>query len=163
MKKICLFTMLFSFLGCMMACTHNVSPNTYEACEAGVASEVVSGVVIGKRPVKIDANNNSGVGELAGAGIGAVAGSSMSSHSRGSLAGAIGGAILGGVVGNSVTKAVSTHKAYEYIINLNNGSTISIAQVQEAEFEMGQRVLVIYGSMTRIVADNTLKACGSKS
>lgn len=148
------FVALVMFLGLLSGCAPNVSPHTYEASEAGVASKVLSGVVIGKRAVKVDAN--SGVGGLAGAGAGAVGGSAIGGSSRGNAVGAIGGAVVGGLVGNAIEKAVHSHKAFEYIIKLSNGSTISIAQVQELEFEVGQHVLVIYGAKTRIVPDNTI-------
>lgn len=154
MQKIMLFVTLAIFLGFLGGCAKNVSPHTYEASEAGVASKVLSGVVIGKRAVKVDAN--SGVGGLAGAGAGAAGGSAIGGSMRGNVVGAIGGAVVGGLVGNAIDKGINSHKAFEYIIKLKNGSTISIAQVQEMQFELGQHVLVIYGAMTRIVPDNTI-------
>src|SRR4051812_6333185 len=102
----------------IVGCAQNISPHTYEACEAGVASKVLSGVIIGKRPVKIDASTN--VGGLAGAGIGGAGGSAMGGGSRGSIAGAVGGAVIGGVVGHAMDKAVNSHRAFEYIIRLQN-------------------------------------------
>lgn len=155
MKRILLSVALLSALGLTTACGPNVSPNTYEASESGVASKVVAGVIVGKRAVKVDAK--SGVGGLAGAGIGAAGGSAIGGSSRANIAGAIGGAVIGGVVGHAIDKAAHSHKAFEYIINLKNGSTISIAQVQEMEFEVGQHVLIIYGATTRIVPDNTIQ------
>lgn len=155
MKKILIVTLLSISIGLITACALNVSPHTYQACETGVASKVLAGVIIGKRAVNVDAN--SGVGGLAGAGIGAAGGSAMGSSAHSNIAGAIGGAVLGGVVGNALEKTIHRHKAFEYIINLNNGSTISITQVQELEFSVGQPVLIIYGETTRIVPDNTIK------
>jgi outer membrane lipoprotein SlyB len=155
MKRILLFVTLPVVLGLMTGCGPNVSPNTYEASESGVASKVLSGVIVGKRAVKIDAK--SGVGGLAGAGVGAAGGSAIGGSPQANIAGAIGGAVIGGLLGNAVDKAAHSHKAFEYIINLKDGSTISIAQVQEMEFEVGQSVLVIYGSTTRIVPNNTIQ------
>ncbi len=154
MKKSILLSVLAIMSLFMMGCAQNVSPHTYNACEAGVASKVLSGVIIGKRAVKIDASTN--VGGLAGAGIGAAGGSAMGGGSRANIAGALGGAVIGGVVGQAMDKAVNAHRAFEYIIRLEKGSTISIAQVQEMEFAVGQPVLIIYGAMTRIVPDNTI-------
>jgi outer membrane lipoprotein SlyB len=155
MKKILLFTTLSVVLGLISACAQNLSPYTYEACEAGVANKVLAGVIVGKRPVKVDAS--SGVGGLAGTGIGAAGGSAIGNSSGGNIAGAIGGAVIGGVVGHALDKTINTKRAYEYIIDLRNGSTISIAQVQEMEFAVGQPVLIIYGAVTRIVPDDTIK------
>jgi outer membrane lipoprotein SlyB len=154
MEKYVILVVLSIMSGFMTGCAQNVSPHTYEACEAGVASEVISGVIIGKRAVKIDASGD--MGGLAGAGVGGAAGSAIGGGRRANVAGVIGGAVIGGVVGRSVDKAINTHRAFEYIIRLQNGSTISIAQVQEMEFVVGQPVLIIYGAMTRIVPDNTI-------
>lgn len=159
MKRVLLFVTLPALFGLMAGCGPNVSPNTYEASESGVASKVVSGLIVGKRAVKVDAK--SGLGGLAGAGVGAAGGSAIGGSPQANIAGAIGGAVIGGLVGNAVDKAAHSHKAFEYIINLKNGSTISITQVQEMEFQVGQRVLVIYGSMTRIVPDNTIQPVDS--
>lgn len=154
MKRVLLFVVLSTFLGLVTACAKNISPHTYQASEAGVANKVLSGVIIGKRAVKVDAN--SGVGGLAGAGAGAVGGSAIGGSARGNVVGAIGGAVVGGLLGNAVDKGINSHKAFEYIIKLKNDTTISIAQAQEMQFEVGQHVLVIYGAMTRIVPDNTI-------
>lgn len=135
------------------ACGRPVSPNVYDACEAGVPSKVVQGVIVAKRKVKIDAS--SGVGGLAGAAGGAVGGSAIGGGSRGNIVGAIGGAVLGGIVGDAIDKGVNSKKAYEYIIKLRNGPTISIAQAQELEFQVNQPVMVIYGATTRIIPDDT--------
>lgn len=153
MKKFKGLTIFIILTGLISACAKNVSPNTYEAAEAGVASKVVHGTIVGKRAIKIDAN--SGVGGLAGAGAGAIAGSTVGGSTRGNIAGAVGGAVLGGVIGNAVDKGVNRHKGFEYIIKLKNGSTIAIAQVQELQFEINQPVMVIYGAMTRIVPDDS--------
>lgn len=135
------------------ACANNVSPNTYESSEVGVVNKVIPGVIIGKRAVKIEGKSN--VGGLAGAAAGATGGSAIGGSTRGNLAGAIGGAIIGGVVGNAADKAVYRHKGFEYIIKLKNNSIISVTQLEDAQFKINQRVLVIYGAMTRIVPDNT--------
>lgn len=139
-------------LSLLSACGRSVSPNTYDAAEAGVASKVVQGTIIGKRKVKID--GSSGMGGLAGVAAGAAGGSAIGGSDRANIAGAVGGAVLGGLVGHAVDKGVNSHKAYEYIIKLKSGSTISIAQAQELEFNIRQPVLVIYGATTRIVPDD---------
>ncbi len=155
MKKIFLL-IAFSMLAALISsCAKNVSPNTYEASEAGVASKVVHGIIIGKRAVKIDAN--SGAGGLAGAAAGAAGGSAIGGSDRSNIVGAVGGAVVGGVIGNAADKAINRHQGFEYIIQLKNGSTIAVTQVQELQFEVNQPVLVIYGAMTRIVPDSTIE------
>lgn len=152
MKKIYTLVIITMITSLLTGCGANVSPNTYDACEAGVASKVVHGVIVGKRRVNIDAHG--GVGGLAGAAGGAIAGSAIGGGDRAHLLGAVGGAVLGGVVGNAIDKKINTHAAYEYIIRLRSGSTISVAQAQELEFCINQPVMVIYGPTTRIVPDD---------
>lgn len=137
----------------MVGCAQNVSPNTYQSGEVGVASRVVPGVVIAKRSVNIDAN--SGAGGLAGVAAGAAAGSTMGSSTSSNVVGAVGGAVVGGVAGNAIDKAVNHHQGYEYIIRLNKGRIISVVQEKDVQFRVNQRVLIIYGAMTRLIPDTT--------
>ncbi len=153
MKRHLVLVAITLFLSSLMGCGKNLSPNTYEAAEVGVAGKVIPGVIIGKRVVNI--TNNTGVGGAAGATAGGVGGSAIGGSTRGNIAGAIGGAVVGGVVGNAIEKGIGKQKGYEYIIKLNTGSTISITQTKDVEFAINQRVLVIYGAMTRIVPDES--------
>jgi len=146
---------MFGSLTLLGGCAGNVSPNTYDVCEAGVASKVEPGIIIGKRKINID--GNTGMGGLAGVAAGAAGGSAIGGDARTNVLGAIGGAVIGGVVGNAVDKGVNKHQGYEYIIRLRSGSTISVAQARDLQFQMNQPVLVIYGPTTRIVPD---ESCG---
>jgi len=152
MKQIIL---LLSSVACFLlcGCVHNVSPNTYTHEEVGVASRVNKGVIISKRVIKIE--STSGVGGLAGAAGGAAAGSSIGGSAAANVAGAVGGAVAVGVVGHEIDKAVNRRTGYEYIIKLDEGKTISVAQERSVQLAIGQRVLIIYGAMTRIVPDTT--------
>src|SRR5205085_2601677 len=111
--------------------------------------------VIAKRPVNIDAN--SGAGGLAGVAAGAAAGSTVGGSTAGNVVGAVGGAVVGGVMGNAVDKAVNHYPGFEYVIKLKNNSVISVVQATDVEFSIHQRVLIIYGAMTRIIPDTTGK------
>jgi outer membrane lipoprotein SlyB len=137
----------------LAGCAQNVSPNTYSASDVGKPNKVVSGTVISKRNINIDAN--SGAGGLAGGVAGAAAGSGVGGSTAGNVVGAVGGAVIGGLLGNAIDKSVNHHQGIEYIVKLKDGSTISLAQVQELQFEVGQHVLVVYGAMTRLIADTT--------
>ena len=72
------------------------------------------------------------------------------------IASGVGGAVVGGLIGNEAEKAMRSDKGYEYIIQLDNGNDISVTQQQDLQLAVNQHVLVIYGAMTRIVADNTV-------
>lgn len=151
MRYLLILTIICSMLN---SCAQNVSPNTYQASEVGVTSKVVPGVIIAKRAVNIDAN--SGAGGLAGAAAGAAAGTGVGGNTAGNIVGAVGGAVVGGVMGSAVDSAVNHHQGYEYIIQIKKGSSISVVQAEDLKFTIGQHVLVIYGAMTRIIADETL-------
>jgi outer membrane lipoprotein SlyB len=142
-------------------CARNISPNTYTGNDVGVVSIVKPGVIISKRTITI--NNDTGIGMLSGATAGGAAGSMIGGNTATNVVGAVGGVVVGGIVGNAVDKAINTHQGYEYIIKLDAGPTISVVQEQQLQFNVNQRVLVIYGEMTRIVADDTKKATQSAS
>lgn len=152
MKRVSLLIIVSMLAVSITGCVNPVSPNSYDVCEAGVASQVLHGTIVSKRKVSIDARG--GAGGLAGAAAGAVGGSAIGGGDRAHILGAIGGAVLGGLVGNAIDKKVNTFPAYEYIIKLKSGNSISVAQAQELEFQVNQPVMVIYGPRTRIVPDN---------
>jgi outer membrane lipoprotein SlyB len=152
-KKISSLLIALLLCACVTGCAQNVSPNTYSVAEVGVASKVVSGVIIDKRAVNIDAN--SGAGGLAGVVGGAAAGSTLGSGHANNVVGAVGGAVIGGLAGNAIDKAVNHHPGFEYIIQLKQGGTIAVVQAEETQFAVNQHVLLIYGAMTRIIPDNT--------
>lgn len=151
MKKIflCISALLLSVS--LAGCADSVSSNTYSGSDVGVASTVKKGVVVSRRIVVI--NNNSGMGGLAGLGAGAVAGSAIGGSSTAHLLGAVGGAVAGGLIGNEIDRSVNSHKAFEYIIKLRHGSTISVVQAMNVRLEVNQPVLVMFGPKTRIVPD----------
>ncbi len=136
------------------ACTSGLSPNNYKASDVGVASKVLKGSIIAIRPV--DIKGNSGVGGLAGAVAGGAAGSAIGGTTAMNIVGAVGGAVAGGLIGNEADKALHNKQGYEYIIQLNTGSTISVTQTEDLQLAVNQHVLVIYGEMTRIIPDNTV-------
>ena len=138
-------------------CAENVSPNKYAASEVGVASKVVPGIIVSVRTVKIDASGNSIVGAASGAVIGAAGGSAIGGSPHSNLAAGVGGAVLGGVIGDAIQKKINNRQGFEYMIKLKDDSIISVTQDQDLQFSVGQKILVIYGAMTRIVPDETLK------
>lgn len=152
----CLIAIVLALQLGLSGCATNVSPNTYELSEVGVASKVVPGVILSKRAVTLDARRDN-IGTGAGAVIGGVTGSALGgrSHARTNIAGAVGGAVIGGLVGSVADKAINKHQGFEYMVKLKHGNIISVAQSKDLEFFVNQRVLVIYGATTRIVPDET--------
>lgn len=152
MRKLLIIASIIAITSNLTSCSQNVSPNTYTGSEVGVVSKVKKGVIVSRRAVDID--NNSGAGGVAGLAAGAAGGSTLGNGTSQNVAGAVGGAVVGGLIGNAIDKSVNKHKGYEYIIKLEGGQTISVAQTEDVQFKPNQHVLVIYGALTRIVADN---------
>lgn len=54
---------------------------------------------------------------------------------------------------NSIDTTAKRKRGYEYVIKLNGGDIVSIAQDEDLKLKVNQHILVIYGTNTRIVAD----------
>lgn len=153
-KKIIIISSALALTPLLGGCGPDLSPNTYSGSDVGVASRVVKGTIVSIRPIKIQ--QNSGVGAVGGAVAGGAGGSMIGGTTAANIAGAAGGAVLGGLIGNEAEKQLRKDVGYEYIIQLDNNSTIAVTQQQDLQLALKQRVLVIYGSTTRIVPDNTV-------
>lgn len=132
-------------------CKQNVSPDTYSVGAVGQVNRVVRGVIVSARPVAIAGTQ--GVGGAAGAAAGATAGSAIGSGSRGNVIGAIGGAVVGGIAGAMVEESATRQNGMEYVIETDNGSLVTVVQGAEPALAVGQKVLVMHGSQSRVVAD----------
>jgi outer membrane lipoprotein SlyB len=150
MLKIAKITFMLALLG-LISCAQNISPNTYSTNEVGVVSRVKKGTIASRRMIDID--NKSGVGGLAGTAAGAAGGAAAGNNVTTSILGGIGGALIGGVVGGAIDKTIHHQRGYEYIINLDDGKTVSVVQNQDVVFDINQKVLIVYGAMTRIIPD----------
>ncbi|PWY55983.1 hypothetical protein DGG96_08535 [Legionella qingyii] len=49
-------------------------------------------------------------------------------------------------------------RGVEYVIKLNSGGIISVVQAEDLKLKTKQKILVIYGKHTRVVADNGSEA-----
>jgi len=137
----------------LAACAPDLSSGTYGGGQVGVASQALSGTIVGKRLVKI--NNNSHVGGAVGAVGGAVAGSFIGGGTRENILGGLGGAVVGGLVGNAIDNKVNSQQGFEYVIRIKKGKTIAVTQTVDNNLAIGQRVMVIYGDPVRVIPDNT--------
>lgn len=147
-NKVILATALLGSL-MLAGCATDLSPYRYDERQAGVASQVYRGVIADKRTVKV--SGESGVGTLAGGAAGAIAGSNVG-KGRGQMLGTLAGAIAGGVAGQKIDQNVNSQLGFEYTIDLDNGSSISIVQ-GPPELQIGQRVKVYRGPKDRVVSD----------
>jgi outer membrane lipoprotein SlyB len=149
LSKILLTIIIFSTLP---SCTPNVSVDTYAIGSVGQVNRAIQGVIISARPVKIS-GTESGVGAVSGAGAGAIGGATLGGDAAGAAVGLIGGAVVGGVAGALTEKELTKQTGVEYVVKTNNGALISLVQSDDVAFEVNQRVIVVYGSRSRIIDD----------
>lgn len=138
----------------LAACGGDYSPNTYNATAVQQANNVVRGVIVGVREIKVSASET--VGAVTGGALGGIAGSQIPGSTLGEAFGAVGGTMLGGLVGAGAEHAVRDTTAYEYVVRKSNGDLVSVTQKDEVPLVVGQHVLVIAGSQARIVPDYTV-------
>lgn len=136
----------------LSGCAANISPQTYSVGTVGQVNRTIAATVISSRSV--DVAGTTGVGGTAGAATGAVVGSSAGGrHSRANIVGAIGGAVIGGLAGAAVEANATQQKGMEYVVETENGNLMTLVQGLEPIFVIGQKVLVLYGSPSRLIAD----------
>jgi outer membrane lipoprotein SlyB len=137
------------------ACAKDISSYNYSDSQAGEASSVVRGTIISSRVVMVTSNNQ--VGTIAGGAAGAVAGSSLGGG-RGQLLTTIGGAVLGGIAGNAAQNQLGKQQAIEYIIKTTpNHKLVSVTQGLQDQLHVGEKVMIIYGSTTRVIRDTGIE------
>lgn len=144
--------------GCALALTlagcggEQDSPNYYASHEVGQASYTHSGVIVSARAIKVNGGNNLGAGALVGGATGGLLGAHVG---KGSLLGTGLGALVGGGAGHFAQKSLSNREAMEYVVELDNGNKLTIAQ-GKPYFYVGQSVYVMVdatgSSRSRIVA-----------
>lgn len=139
-----------------LGCTPNVSPDTYSVGSVGQVNRAVRGEIISVRMVQIS-GAQSGVGATAGAAGGAVGGSMIGGNSRANLLGAIGGALVGGIAGAVAEEGTTRQAGVEYVVQAENGALLTITQGSDEFFRIGDKVLVLYGAKSRVIADPLAK------
>jgi outer membrane lipoprotein SlyB len=146
---VCLAT---SMLG---SCTSNISPQTYSVGSVGQVNRTVPATIISAR--EVDIAGTAGLGGTAGAATGAVIGSAAGGNSRGNIVGAIGGAVVGGIAGAAIESSATRQQGIEYVIETENGTLMTLVQGLDPLFLADQKVLVLYGSPSRLIADPRAK------
>lgn len=140
----------------LTGCASNISPQTYSVGSVGQVNRTISATVISVREVNVA--GTSGTGGTAGSAAGAVLGSSAGGgDSRSNIVGAIGGAVIGGLAGSAIEANATKQKALEYVVETENGNLMTIVQGKDTVFAEGQKVLVLYGSPSRLIADPRAK------
>ncbi len=121
---------------------------SYTKDEALTVQTVERGRIVSLSEVTIE-QDASLIGMAIGGTLGGVIGSTMG-RGTGRILSTAGGAAVGAVLGALGEKAVRTEKAYEFMIDLENGNTISVVQaIDDTYFAVGDQVRVLRGSGNR--------------
>jgi outer membrane lipoprotein SlyB len=141
----------FFVIASLAACASNISPASYSIGSVGQVNRTVAGRVISVRPVEI--NGATGAGGAVGGALGATAGSGMGRGDRAHVAGAIAGAVVGAVAGAAIEQGASRQTGFEYVVQTENDNLMTIVQGASPTFVANDRVLVLYGSPSRLIPD----------
>lgn len=129
--------------------TQSNSSAVYNVGQVQREQIVRMGTIESVRQVAIQ-RSDSGVGTLAGVGLGGVAGSAVGGG-RGSIIGAIVGAVAGGVAGNAIENSADRRPGYELTVRLDNGELRAIVQDADEPFRPGDRVRILSrGGVSRV-------------
>ncbi|WP_293648990.1 glycine zipper domain-containing protein [uncultured Pantoea sp.] len=132
-------------------CAQDVSPNSYSVGSVGEVNRTIAGIVISARAVNI--KGTTALGGSTGALAGAAAGSALGGGVRSNIVGAVGGAVVGGIAGAVVENSATKQMGMEYVIQTTNGNMMTIVQGISPTFTVGTKVLVLYGSPSRVIQD----------
>ena len=143
MKKAALL-MILPMLLTAGACTSRIGADQYDTSAVGEVNRAVKGTVVSVRQISIASNN--GAGTLIGGAAGGVAGSMIGGSDTAHILGAIGGA-----AGNAAQEGLSSQSGYEYVIQLDNGSMVTVSQGNDVLLNPGQKCMVLYGKRARVV------------
>jgi outer membrane lipoprotein SlyB len=97
-------------------------------------------------------------GTLIGGGVGAAGGAAIGAATTNSVGGAVVGGLLGAVGGAIAGTAIdrgSSKRGIEITVNKDDGSQVTIAQVDNGDIQMGDRVNIVYdrNGVAQVVRD----------
>ena len=131
--------------------------NTSASGYSGGSGRVVS---IHEVPLR---GSSSGVsnGTLVGGGLGAAGGAAIGAATTNSVLGAVVGGLLGAVggaiAGTAIDSSGSTRRGIEVTVQKDDGETVAIAQPDDGDVQMGDRVTIVTdrNGVARAVRDTT--------
>lgn len=108
-----------------------------------------TGRVVAIREVPVRGSGGSGMndGTLVGGGVGAAGGAAIGAATTNSVGGAVVGGLLGAIGGAIAGTAIdrgSTRRGIEVTVQTDTGGQVKIAQPDDGDVQMGDRVQVVY-------------------
>lgn len=151
MKK---WALLFVFpLALMLSgCYSAIGADQYATDSVGEVNRALRGTVVSVRAVQVASDGQTGT--LIGGAAGAVAGSMIGGSDAAHILGGIGGAVIGGMAGDAAQGALTKQSGYEYVVELDNGSLVTVSQGNDVVLRPGQRCIVLYGKRARVIPYN---------
>ena len=130
-------------LSCLLVsgCSNEFSGDNYTSKNAGEVSKTNEGTIISMRKVSLKSDGGPGAGALVGGVGGGLLGSAFG-KGGGKALGVAAGALLGGVAGNAIENR--SQDGIEYMVKLDSGATVALAQGPTPALSVGQRVFVIH-------------------
>jgi len=135
-------------VGGLSACENSnaVQPGVVNPAYSGYRGE--AGRVISIREVPIR-TRQSGVsdGTLVGGGLGAAGGAAVGAATTNTVGGAVVGGVLGAVGGAIAGTAIdqnTTRRGIQVTVQRDDGQRVTIAQVDDGDVQMGDRVIIVY-------------------
>jgi outer membrane lipoprotein SlyB len=137
---------------------NGVQPGVVNTASSGYRGEAGRVMAIREVPLR---SSQSGVsdGTLIGGGVGAaggaVAGAAIGGNAGSAILGGVLGAVGGAVVGTAVDRN-RTKRGIEVTIQKDDGQTVTIAQADDGDVQMGDRVIIVRdrNGVARAVRDN---------
>jgi outer membrane lipoprotein SlyB len=137
-----------SLAGTLGACETTGTQPGYQQTAAYGTFRGETGRVVSIRDVSVR-NQQSGVsdGTLVGGGVGMAGGAAVGAAVSNSVGGAVVGGLLGAVGGAIAGTAIDrnrTVRGIEVVVEKDDGQTVAIAQRDDGDVQMGDRVQIVY-------------------
>lgn len=155
MKNIVAVSLVVPSLLVMTGCARNIGASNYASAGVGESMTSYPGVIVSKRQVTVqdqDKLQDNTLGMVAGGVGGGLLGSTIG-QGKGSTLAAVGGAAAGALAGAYAQQELSKQEAFEYTIQLDNGTLKTVVQGLDVNLSSGQRVIlhVSHQGRSRIV------------
>jgi outer membrane lipoprotein SlyB len=101
-------------------------------------------------------NDGTLVGGGVGAAGGAIAGAAIGGNAGSAVLGGVLGAVGGAIAGTAIGRNSSQGRGIEVTVQKDDGSTVTIAQKDDGDVQMGDRVQIVYdrNGVPKVVRDN---------
>ena len=121
----------------------------------GEAGRVVSIREVAVRSGQSGANEGTYIGGGVGAAGGAIAGAAIGGTAGSAILGGVLGAVGGAIAGTAIDRGTATRQGIEVTVQKDDGTSVVIAQRDDGDVQMGDRVLIVYdrNGVARAVRD----------